>query len=111
MKALSPLIVGAITTLAACSSGPSDGEFVQACMNQRGPQMVKVTDDMCQCAATFARKNFDPKLRQALVLDMQGRKQESKALVEGMSFEARGEFAMKQFGMVGQCIGEAAAGR
>jgi hypothetical protein len=103
--------ITAVATLTACGAGPSDGEFVQACMSQRGPQLVKVTDAMCQCAATFARQNFAPKLRQALVLDMQGRKQEAEALLEGVSFEARGEFAMKQFGMVGQCLGEAAAGR
>ena len=103
------LVIVAVVALTACSAGPGDGVFVQACMNQPGPQMVKVTEDMCKCAATFARENFDPKLRQALVLDMQGRKRESEALVEGMSFEARGEFAMKQLGMVGKCLGEAAS--
>jgi hypothetical protein len=111
MKILALAVSTALATLTACSAGPSDGEFVQACVSQRGPQLVKVTHAMCECAATFARQNFDPKLRQALVLDMQGRKQDAEALLDGMSFEARGEFAMKQFGMVGQCIGEAAAGR
>ena len=107
-----PLALTLALTLTACSAGPGDGEFVQACLNQPGPQLVKVTESMCKCAANFAHENFDPKLRQALVLNMQGRKQESEALVEGMSFEDRAQFAMKQFGMVGACLGgEAAASR
>ena len=105
MKSIA-LVIAAAAVLAGCGAGPSDGQFVQACLNQRGPQMVKVTQTMCQCAASFARENFDPKLRQALMLNMQGNEQESEALLEGMSLEDRAQFAMKQFGMVGQCIGK-----
>jgi hypothetical protein len=35
---------------------------------------------------------------------MQGRKQESEALVEGMSFEDRAQFAMQQFEAIGTCV-------
>jgi hypothetical protein len=98
------LTVAVTTVLAACSGGPSDSDFVQACMNQSGGQMVKVTEGMCRCAAGYARDNFNPKLRQVLMLDMQGKKQESESLAEGMSMEERGQFAMKQFEMVGHCL-------
>jgi hypothetical protein len=37
---------------------------------------------------------------------MQGRKQESEALVEGMSFEERAQFAMQQFEVIGSCVVE-----
>ena len=104
MKRMVLLSISSIT-LAACSGGPSDGEFVQACLNQRG-QMVKMTEATCQCAASYSRENLDPKLRQLLVLDMQGRKQEEEALANGMSFEDRGKFAMKQMEMVGRCLRE-----
>ena len=91
--------------LAGCAGGPSDGEFVQACMNQKGLQMVKMTESMCQCASKFAHEHFDPKLQRVLVLDMQGKKQEEEALVDGMSLDDRAKFAGQQFEMVGQCLG------
>ena len=97
-------ISAAAALLAGCAGGPSDGEFVQACMNQKGLQMVKMTEQMCQCAATYARKHFDPKLHQVLVLDMQGKKQQSEAMVDGMSFDDRAKFAAQQFEMVGKCL-------
>ena len=98
-------VSAAAALFAGCGGGPSDGEFVQACMNPSGLQMVKMTEEMCQCAATYARKNFDSKLHRVLVLNMQGKKQESEALVEGMSFDDRAKFAAQQFEMVGQCLG------
>jgi len=92
--------------LSGCAGGPSDGEFVQACMKQgeHALQMVKMTEEMCQCAASYARENFAAPVRQAMTLNMQGRKQESEALLEGMSFEDRAKFAAQQFEMVGKCL-------
>ena len=87
-----------------CGAGVNDGEFVQACMNQKGVQMVKVTEEMCRCAAKYSRENLYPRLQKAMVLNMQGRKQESEALVEGMSFEERAKFAMQQFEVIGACV-------
>ena len=99
-------LVAAGAALGGCGGGINEGEFVQACMNQKGVQMVKVTEEMCQCAARFTRENFDPKLQRAMVLNMQGKKQESEALVEGLSFEERAKFAMQQFEVVGACVVE-----
>ncbi|HKQ14822.1 MAG TPA: hypothetical protein VJT80_15415 [Steroidobacteraceae bacterium] len=98
------LVAAASTALGGCGGGASEGEFVQACMNQKGVQMVKMTEEMCRCAAKYSREHLEPKLQQAMVLNMQGRKQESEALVEGMSFDERAEFAMKQFEVVGACV-------
>jgi hypothetical protein len=93
----------AIVLLAGCA-GPSDGEFVQACLNQNGLQMVKMTESMCQCAAKYARENFDPKLHRVMVLSMQGKKQEAEGLIDGMSFDDRARFAEQQFEVIGQCV-------
>ena len=41
-----------------------------------------------------------------MVLNMQGKKQESEALVEGMSFDERAKFAKQQFEVVGACVVE-----
>lgn len=98
------LLVAAIL-LAGCSGGPSKGEFVKACLNQKGPQIVRLTEEMCDCAADYASENFEPRLQRVLVLNMEGKKQEAEALVEDMSFEDRAEFAVKQFEVVGKCVG------
>ena len=98
------VLVVASAGLGGCGGGINDGEFVQACMNQQGVQMVKMTEEMCQCAAKYSRENLDPKLQKAMVLNMQGKKQESEALVEGMSFDERAAFAMQQFEVIGACV-------
>jgi hypothetical protein len=97
-------LVAAGAVLGGCGGGINDGEFVQACMNQQGVQMVKVTDEMCQCAAKYSRENLDPKLQRAMVLNMQGKKQESEALVADMNFDERAAFAMQQFEVIGACV-------
>jgi hypothetical protein len=102
---LAPVVL-VLPFFAACAGGPSDGEFVQACLssNERGLNMVKMTEEMCKCAATYARENFAPPVRQAMTLNLQGRKQESEALLQDMSFEERAKFATQQFEMVGKCL-------
>jgi hypothetical protein len=97
-------LAAAGAVLGGCGGGINDGEFVQACMNQKGVQMVKVTEDMCQCAAKYSRENLDPKLQRAMVLNMQGKKQESEALVADMNFDERAAFAMQQFEVIGACV-------
>jgi hypothetical protein len=99
-------LVAASAVLGGCGGGVNEGEFVQACMNQKGVQMVKVTEEMCRCAARHSRESLAPKLQQAMVLDMQGRKQESEALVADLSFDERAQFAMQQFEMIGACVVE-----
>jgi len=97
-------LVAAGAALGGCGGGINEGEFVQACMNQKGVQMVPVTEEMCQCAARYTRENFEPKLQHAMVLNMQGKKQESLALVEDMSFDERAKFALQQFEVIGACV-------
>jgi DNA-binding transcriptional regulator YbjK len=105
MTANTLTVAFAATLLAAgCSGGPSDAEFVQYCMNQNGVQMVKMTEEMCQCAAKYSRENFDARLQRVMVLNMQGRKQEAEALIGDMSFDDRARFAEQQFEVIGQCV-------
>ena len=59
-----------------------------------------------RCAARYSRENLDPKLQKAMVLNMQGKKQESEALVADMSFDDRAKFAMQQFEVIGACVVE-----
>ncbi len=90
--------------LAGCAGGPSEGEFVQACMATSHPQLV--TEAMCQCGAREAKSSLPPELYRAMVLDMQGKKQEEEASLGDLSFEKRADFAMKQFAILGKCLEE-----
>jgi hypothetical protein len=107
IRIVSTVVAAALlAALGGCGGGPAEGEFVQACMNQKGVQMVQVTEAMCRCAAKYSHENLEPRLQQAMVLNMQGRKQESEALVEDLSFEERAKFAMQQFEVIGACVVE-----
>lgn len=84
--------------LTACKGGPSEAEFVQACVN------TQATKPMCECAAKEAKSTLSTTLYSAMVLDMQGKKQEVAAIAEKMSFDERAAFAAKQFAIMGKCI-------
>lgn len=84
--------------LAACDSGPSTDVFVQACLQTQG------TKPVCECVAKEAKSTLSSKLFTAMVLDMQGKKQEAEAITKDMTFEERAAFAQKQFAMLGKCM-------
>lgn len=82
------LAVVAGMTLTACDSGPSESEFIAACMQEgaRGAnqamrrEMGVKPEAFCRCAATEAKANLPAEVRQALVLDMQGKTVEARAI-------------------------------
>jgi len=94
----------AAAALSACGGGLGDAEFVEACMRSSSPQGA--TEVMCQCGAREARALLEPKLFDAMVLDMQGKTQEAEALVSDLPLDQRGEFAMQQFAILGKCLDE-----
>jgi hypothetical protein len=79
--------------LAACDSGPSDAEFVTACLKEGENVASKMLDGemginrevMCKCAAKEARSSFSPDGYRAVILDMEGNKQEASAITSKMS--------------------------
>jgi len=88
--------------LVACSEGPSEGEFVKACLASSQPQAVDAK--MCSCMAHEAKSTLSAKFYQAMILDMQGKKQEEEALLGDMPFDQRAAFGMKQFQVLGKCL-------
>lgn len=87
--------------LSACGSGPSEAEYVQACVKS-----PLATEKSCQCAARESRSSLPAHVYTAIVLDMQGKKQESEAILGKLNFDERAEFGMKQFEIVGKCLAE-----
>jgi hypothetical protein len=84
--------------VAACTKGPSNAEFVQACVK------TQATQAMCECGAREARSKLSSKLYTAMVLDMQGKKPGLEALTAKMTMDERAAFAMQQFQILGKCM-------
>lgn len=83
----------AATLLAACDAGPSESEFVTACLKEgemavnkaRSREMGLSSETACKCAAKEASATMSVDTRQSMILNMQGKKQESKAITAKMS--------------------------
>ena len=88
------------TALAACGKAPNTTEFVSACVK------TQATQKMCECAAKEAASKLSPDLFDAMVYDMQGKRQELSAIADKMSFDERASFAQKQFEIMGACMKE-----
>jgi hypothetical protein len=90
----------ALALIAACDSGPSDSEFITACLaeGERGAnkmmrrEMGVKGDDFCKCGAKEARSAMSPQARQAMVFGMQGKKAEAHAIGEKMSPQEQDAF-------------------
>ena len=104
----------ALALVAACDSGPSDSEFVTACLaeGERGAnkmmrrEMGVKGDDFCKCGAKEARSVFSPQARQAMVLGMQGKKAEAHAIGEKMSAQEQDAFMKGTMTIFTACAGK-----
>lgn len=88
----SAALIALTAFLAACSRGPSDAEFVAACIKEGEMGANKMlrremgfnNETGCQCAAKEAAASLSADARQSMILNMQGKKQESKAIIAKM---------------------------
>jgi len=64
------------------------------------------TEALCRCGAHEARQRLPPQHFHAMVLHMQGKKQEAEQVLGDLSFEDRAKFAMEQFEILGACLNE-----
>jgi hypothetical protein len=109
-------IAGAVVIAlgAGCDSGPSDSEFVNACLaeGERGANkmmrrdMGVKGDDFCKCGAREARSALSPVARQAMVLGMQGKKAEAHAIGEKMSQKDQDAYMKGAMAIFGKCAGK-----
>lgn len=100
---------------AACDSGPSDSEFVAACLaeGERGiankmmrREMGVKGDEFCKCGAAEARSAFSTDARHAMVLGMQGKKAEANAIAAKMSDKDQEAFMKGAMEIFGKCAGK-----
>ena len=82
-----------VALLAACGQGPSESDFVTACLKEgeigankaRNREMGLNTETACKCAAKEASATMSADTRRSMILNMQGKKQESKAITAKMT--------------------------
>ena len=99
---------------AGCDGGPSDSDFVDACLaeGQRGAnkmmrrEMGVKGEDFCKCGAREARTALSPVARQAMVLGMQGKKAEAHAIGEKMNEKEQAAFMKGTMEIFGKCAGK-----
>jgi hypothetical protein len=104
-----------IALVAACGdSGPSDSEFITACLaeGERGAnkmmrrEMGVKGEDFCKCGAKEARSAMSPQARQAMVFGMQGKKAEAHAIGEKMSPQEQDAFMKGTMTLFTACAGK-----
>jgi hypothetical protein len=108
-----PAVIALVALLAACDRGPSEAEFVAACLKEgeRGAnkmlrrEMGFNNEAGCQCAAKQAASSLSADARRSMILNMHGKVQESKAMLAKMS-EADQMAAMgAALDLFGKCAG------
>jgi len=104
-----------VVLAAACDSGPSDSEFIAACLaeGERGiankmmrREMGVKGEEFCQCGAKQARSVFSPELRRVMVLGMQGNKAEANAIAAKMGDKDQEAFMKGALEIFGECAGK-----
>jgi len=104
------VVVGAL--LLACGGGASEKEFVDACMKEGqggasallDKELGVTRESFCSCGAKVAKSSLSSDGYQAMVLDMQGKKQEASAITSKMS-EAEQTAAITVAGeMLEKCV-------
>jgi hypothetical protein len=110
MKRTLIVIVGAL--IAACDGGPSDSEFETACLKEgeRGAnkamrmEMGVKSEAFCKCLTKESRSQLSADGRRAVMLDMQGRKQDASAISAKMSEPEQMAFMKGGMAVVEKCI-------
>src|SRR5262245_58200155 len=103
------LVAGAL--FVACGGGPSDTEFVEACVKegqsaasqQLDKELGVTREAFCKCGADVAKSALSADGYRAMVLEMQGKREEAAAITSKMS-EGEQEAAVKVAGdMLEKC--------
>jgi hypothetical protein len=105
------------TLLPACGGGPSESEFIDACLkegergvNKRfGNEMGINRDSFCKCAAKEAKSTLSADAKRAMILDMLGKSQEASAISSKMSESDQKAFLEAGMNLFGKCAVAAGA--
>jgi hypothetical protein len=112
-NACSVPLIAVLALLAACSRGPSEAEFVAACIKEGETGANKMlrremgfkSETGCQCMAKEAASTVSADARQSMILNMQGKMQESKAIIAKMSERDQMATMNAALGLFEKCAG------
>ena len=102
------------TVLAACDSGPSEAEFVAACLHEGERSVANKAlrkemgvkgDEFCKCVAREARTNLSADAQRAMILDLQGKQREASAISSKMSEADQMAFMKGGAAVLEKCLG------
>jgi hypothetical protein len=104
------VIVGAL--IAACDGGPSDSEFETACLKEGEQGANKAMrremgvkgEAFCKCLTKESRSQLSADGRRAMMLDMQGRRQDASAISAKMSEPEQMAFMKGTMAVVEKCV-------
>ena len=103
----------AVALFMACNSGPSESEFVAACVKEGqsaasqllDKELGVTRDAFCKCGASVAKSSLSSDGYRAMILDMEGKREEASSITSMMS-ESDQEASLKVLGaMVDKCGG------
>ena len=106
-----PMLAASVATvLLACDSGPSESEYLAVCVkegqsaaNQRLSKAMGINrDTFCKCAAKEAH-DLSADGRRWMLLNMQNKKEEARALQAKLSDSAQEGLMKAGFEIVGKC--------
>lgn len=100
------------TLLAACDSGPSESDFVAACLHegQKGANKAMNNplgidrDKFCKCGASQAKASLSADGYRLMVFEMQGKRQEVAALQAKMTDADKMNVMKAGFELLGKCV-------
>ena len=101
-------VVAASVLIAACGGGgPSDTEFVEACLKEGQSAASQALDKelgvsretFCKCGADVAKSSLSAEGYRAMVLEMQGKREEAASITSKMS-EAEQEASVNAAGVM-----------
>ncbi len=97
--------------LSACDSGPSEADYVQACLKEGGANNVAMTgrgmdrEKVCKCSASAAKSALSADGYRLLVMEMQGKRQEVAALQAKVSDAEKMGVMQAILESLGKCAG------
>jgi hypothetical protein len=94
--------IAASALLFGCSQAVSEADFVKECVANN----PTANEALCSCMHRETLDRLPKEVHEAMLLGMQGRKQEAEALMSNIDMDKRGELMEKQFEIVGACMGE-----
>ena len=106
-----PMLAASVASvLLACDSGPSESEYLAVCVkegqsaaNQRLSKAMGINrDTFCKCAAKEAQA-LSADGRRWMLLNMQNKKEEARALQAKLSDSAQENLMKAGFEIVGKC--------